>query len=276
MVISELIEHKKDILSLLDKKLNNDFKLIDKNSDKKKNTSLLNKIIKKYKDDLFKSFEDLNKKLIIEYCCSVKILEYRDLIWSYDTISLTRRIGELWQQYCSLCWTFSRKENLTRIKPPSFFSILENANKKWKINKEDFNQITNLIGEINMIEDETFVLNKVPYVVDFKSGFGSNEKGNTMRLFGVGRAYKLWNEKTELLILVKQNELNNNYLKILTNSNLWKVYMGVNAYKKIDQITGSSTFDLSKNIYNFEKDFNSKTLEKFSKMVENYKTYLTW
>ncbi|WP_214658000.1 hypothetical protein, partial [Vibrio anguillarum] len=72
------------------------------------------------------------------------------------------------------------------------------------------------------------------HIIDFKSGFGSNEKGNTLRLIAVGRAYKHWDSNTNLLFLVRQNE-NNNYLETIRRSNLWDVYCGDAAYRKIDE-----------------------------------------
>ncbi|AUO79553.1 hypothetical protein BSP10_150 [Bacillus phage BSP10] len=45
-------------------------------------------------------------------------------------------------------------------------------------------------GEIKLESDLHFEKDGVKYNVDFKSGFNSNEKGNTNRLLMVGSIYK--------------------------------------------------------------------------------------
>lgn len=95
----------------------------------------------------------------------------------------------------------------------------------------DVSTLFEIVGEINMKEDEVFRKADIPYVIDFKSGFGSNEKGNMLRLLTVGRAYHIWDHRTKLMLLVRQDE-NNNYLKVLRRSNLWEVYTGADTYKK--------------------------------------------
>ena len=94
-----------------------------------------------------------------------------------------------------------------------------------------------------MVEDEMFSLNGRNHIIDFKSGFGSNEKGNTLRLIAVGRAYKHWDKNVNLLFLVRQNE-NNNYLETIRSSNLWNVYCGDGAYQKIDELTNAGICEI--------------------------------
>lgn len=66
-------------------------------------------------------------------------------------------------------------------------------------------------GEIQLELDLHFIFEGQKYVVDFKSGFGSNEKGNTNRLLLVASIYKNLEENFNPLIFVRSAE-NNNYL----------------------------------------------------------------
>jgi hypothetical protein len=99
-------------------------------------------------------------------------------------------------------------------------------------------------GEVKLELDLHFARKDKKYVVDFKSGFGSNEKGNTNRLLLVASAYKVLDEGHICQIYVRtEEEGNNNYLRILKRSQLWEVYCGKEVYQKIQEVTG---FDLAK------------------------------
>lgn len=141
--------------------------------------------------------------------------------------------------------------------------------------KSVFADVWELVGEINMKEDEVFAVDDVPHVVDFKSGFGSNEKGNTLRLIGVGRAYRLWNPATQLFLLVRQTD-NNNYLEVLKRSNLWQVHCGEEAYKKIDELTGANINDLRKEIVNFQEDLSENFFRDIDGQLADLRSYLDW
>jgi len=58
--------------------------------------------------------------------------------------------------------------------------------------KEYYAKVWSLVssGEIQLELDLHFSINDQKYVVDFKSGFGSNEKGNTNRLLLVATIYQ--------------------------------------------------------------------------------------
>ena len=68
--------------------------------------------------------------------------------------------------------------------------------------------------------------NNKHYNIDFKSGFGSNEKGNTNRLLVVGSIYKNIIETSyENFIIVRTPENDNNhYLQTLKRSDVWEVF----------------------------------------------------
>jgi len=126
-----------------------------------------------------------------------------------------------------------------------------------------------------MVEDRTFTVDKIPHVVDFKSGFGSNEKGNMLRLIAVGRAYRLWNPSTRLLLLVRQ-PINNNYLRVIERANLWEVFCGEAAYHEIDRLTGANTIELRRDIIDFEKDLNQSFWNYLKQQPTDLTSYLSW
>lgn len=74
------------------------------------------------------------------------------------------------------------------------------------------------------------------YVVGFKSGFGSNEKGNTNRLLLVGSMYNYIETESYQCALFVRSVENNHYLTALRNSGVWNVFCGVEAYDRIHTI----------------------------------------
>ena len=258
---------------------------------KQQKTKVLNNLILREKDNIKKQL--LNKysfsrenisifNLILQYCFSVVSLEYRHRLWEYEYMSLSRRNGELWESFCKTAWDCPNT-NTVRICEPNFFQIrdniyhslrelIENHGNKDKIISK-FDDVFKLIGAINMKEDEIFMINDIIHVIDFKSGFGSNEKGNTLRLIAVGEAYKLWNPKTQLLILVRQQE-NNNYLQKLKRDSHWNVYCGYYSYIKIDEFTRSGICYVIDNIVDFEHDLSDSFIDFLKK--ESLLEYLKW
>lgn len=223
--------------------------------------------------------------ITLQYCLSVISLEYRHSVWPYEYMAFSRRIGELWERFCSACWDHPARDSVQRIDEPKFSEISHKILARIMDNSEgarglgeievDLDNLLQLIGEINMKEDEVFEVDGVPHVVDFKSGFGSNEKGNMLRLMAVGRAYKLWNPDTELLLLVRQNN-NNNYLNVLRRAGLWNVFCGDEAYGKIDQLTGSDMATIRPNIVDFDSDLSTDFQRDIDAHLSNLKSYLEW
>lgn len=223
--------------------------------------------------------------ITLQYCLSVISLEYRHSVWPYEYMAFSRRIGELWERFCSACWDHPAKDHVQRIDEPKFSEISQKIRERIMDNsvgargrgeiEVDLDNLLQLIGEINMKEDEVFEVDGVPHVVDFKSGFGSNEKGNMLRLMAVGRAYKLWNPDTELLLLVRQNN-NNNYLNVLRRAGLWSVFCGDEAYEKIDQLTGSDMATIRPSIVDFDTDLSADFQSDIDAHLSNLKSYLEW
>lgn len=141
--------------------------------------------------------------------------------------------------------------------------------------KKYYDKVWSLVtsGEIQLELDLHFISNGQKYVVDFKSGFGSNEKGNTNRLLLVASIYKNLSESYKCLLFVRAEE-NNSYFNTLKNSGIWEAFCGNEAYHKINEYSG---YDLKKWIssnMDWTNDFNAETIAHF----EEYRLlqYLLW
>ena len=98
------------------------------------------------------------------------------------------------------------------------------------------------------------------YVVDFKSGFGSNQKGNVNRLLLVATIYKNMEENYEPLLFVRaQEDSNNNYFRTLKNSGVWEAFCGESTYEKISEYSGYDLASWIKQNMDWMTDFNSAT-----------------
>ncbi|WP_255887652.1 hypothetical protein, partial [Staphylococcus xylosus] len=220
--------------------------------------------------------------LIIQYCCSVVSLEYRNQVFPYEYMAFSRRVGELWECFCKTAWDYPVNDSVCRIQPPNFINVKSIIIDRIRSNlgnnpssndvMSDVNKLCDVIGNINMKEDEVFRKDDIPHVIDFKSGFGSNEKGNMLRLLAVGKAYKIWDSRTQLMLLIRQND-NNHYLNSLRNSRIWDVHTGLDSYKKIKEITGSDIENVLK-IINWESDFSNNFYEFLVRY--NLTKYLDW
>lgn len=130
-------------------------------------------------------------------------------------------------------------------------------------------------GEISLQLDLHAEIGGRKMNIDFKSGFGSNEKGNTNRLLMVATIYKNLGDNYENVLLVRAREdLNNHYFRTLRDSEVWQAYCGEDAYAKIGEFTG---FDLwgwiSANI-TWENDLFPETVRHFTE--NNLMGYLEW
>ena len=226
--------------------------------------------------------ERQQRQIVLQYCASVAYLEYRHAVWPYEYMALSRRVGELWEKFCSSAWDFPERSDVKRISPPSFEPVLDQIRESLLRATRDNNSVTvagifddlrDVIGVVNMKEDEVFTVGDTPYVIDFKSGFGSNEKGNMLRIRAIGKAYRLWNSGVRLLLLVRQ-ESNNNYLNVIKREQLWEVYCGSRAYSMIDQLTGSNIELIRKSIIDFKSDLSQNLWNEFEST--ELTNYLRW
>lgn len=223
--------------------------------------------------------------LMIQYCCTVVGLEYRHRVWPYEYMAFSRRVGELWEAFCRTAWTYPVDPTVARMEPPDFAdvrkAILERittnlgTHDKAKEVMTDVSTLFGIVGDINMKEDEVFRKAEIPHIIDFKSGFGSNEKGNMLRLLTVGRAYRIWDHRTKLMLLVRQDE-NNNYLKVLLRSKLWEVYTGADTYKKIEEITGADIQSVKDTVIDWQADLSGEFYKYLKSQPTDLTGYLTW
>ncbi|WP_181902256.1 hypothetical protein [Thalassotalea euphylliae] len=258
--------------------------------DRRKQSSMMNQAIEQVKsnlaDGLLQKYPNLDRSklfMLLQYCYSVVSFEYRNIVWPYEFMAFSRRNGELWERFCKAAWDHSQLPNLYRIEAPNFSEVRNNfrngiinythGNQFQDKIVADIDSIFELVGEINMKEDEMFNLNNTNHIIDFKSGFGSNEKGNTLRLLAVGKAYKHWDSNVELLFLVRQNE-NNHYLEKIRESNLWQVHCGNDAYMKIDELTHAGICEVRQQAVDFKSDLSPNFWNYLVK--NNLHHYLDW
>ena len=232
----------------------------------------------------------LKQVLLITYVSFIAILEYRNLVWPYEKLDFSRRIGELWELMFKLPFYYPLNE-LNIYTPPSIDVVEDILMKKIsdfvnnlnisKANKNTllryYKSIWAIIddGDINLKLDLHFELNEEYYDIDYKSGFGSNEKGNKNRILLVARLYKSLPETHNLVMLIRQEESeNNNYLQVLKKSGLWDVYCADEAYEKIHEFTG---FDVKKWM-NDNMDWLNDISPEFMKHLSDNDliTYLKW
>jgi len=230
--------------------------------------------------------------LLISHCTNVVMVESRNSMWAYDYMAFSRRIGELWEPFCNDCFEYPVRKDVSLFVPPLFEDVRKRLSKEIKdfigslpLNPEQktsllryYDQVWSLVtsGEIQLALDLHFAIDKTRYVVDFKSGFGSNEKGNVNRLLLVASVYKnIEPEDYHCLLLVRSAEdENNNYLQTLKNSDLWEVYCGKDAYSKVKEYSGFDVKDwIDKNI-SWANDLDEETRAYLEK--EGIFKYLTW
>jgi hypothetical protein len=270
---------------------------------KKKTTAIINaikKTAKKMKSIILQRSvsqswtqeEILNNILMVTYCSYVIMIECRNKSWPYEYMAFSRRIGELWEPFCVNCFDFPVRNDIELCEPPLFSDVKECLKQETcdYINKLNLTQnekkqllsyydkVWSLVtsGEIKLELDLHFKIKNRRFNVDFKSGFQSNEKGNTNRLLLVASIYKnIISENNECLLFVRADEADNNhYLQTLKHSGIWDVFCGKETY---DQINTYSGFDLaswiSTNIQ-WENDLDEDTLEHFKKY--DLVKYLSW
>ena len=190
-----------------------------------------------------------------------------------------------------LCWEYPVNKNINYFVPPLFKDVreklaneLEDFIKRLKISDKEkkelrtyYQKVWTLVtsGEIKLELDLHFEDEENKYVVDFKSGFSSNEKGNTNRLLLVASIYQILEEGHKCLLFVRSaEEKNNHYLQTLKKSGLWIVFCGQETYKQIKNMTGFNLSSWLKLNVDWKKDFDSKM---YNHLKENNLTqYLEW
>lgn len=270
-------------------------------ADFKKKASALNKEIMKSKENLLSIVEETARSqhwsnseilecvLMITYTNDVVMLESRNAVWQYDYMAFSRRVGELWEPFCKLCFKYP-STRIASFVPPLFSEVKSSLTKeiityidgltislseKAQL-KRYYDKVWGLVtsGEIQLECDLHFTYGATKYIVDFKSGFGSNEKGNTNRLLLVGSIYQnIETENYRCLIFVRSTE-NNHYLTTLQNSGVWETSCGTETYSKIQHFTGFDIHHWIEENIDWLNDFSSQMRDTI--MHNNLQNYLIW
>lgn len=242
--------------------------------------------------EAWQNADHLRAKLLLMHCTNVVMLESRNAVWPYEYMAFSRRIGELWEPFITTCFSLPVADNVSLFVPPLFDDIRERLTQEVRdfisqlsIGDEDkkallayYDQVWQLVtsGEIKLELDLHFTHENIRHVVDCKSGFGSNEKGNTNRLLLVASIYRnIEPEDYRCMLFVRSAEdENNHYLQTLKNSGLWEVYCGSETYPKVLEFSG---FDLGQWITENVEWAADLDPEFYEHIEENdLSRYLTW
>jgi hypothetical protein len=245
-------------------------------------------LLQKSEKEQWSNQEKLEAILMINYCHIVVMIESRNSVRAYEYMDFSRRMGEFWDLFCRLCFYYPIND-ISLFVPPLFSEVkkkLENeitdyidrlaiSNEEMQALKSYYDKVWGLVtsGEIQLELDLHFIFNHQKYVLDFKSGFGSNEKGNTNRLLLVATIYQNLNENYKCLLLVRTDE-NNSYFNTLKNSQIWEVYCGHQTYQKINDYSGFNLKQWIETHIDWKSDFNAETLEHLTE--NNLLQYLSW
>lgn len=302
---STLKDRKTEVLDYFRNRANEALELVRKtfgDNQYKERAAAINKSVTETRNDFVKTLvqkarwesweqEDILKSvLLINYISYVIMLDARNEVWPYDYMSFSRRIGELWEPFCKLCFEYPLSKAMLFI-PPTFAEVRKELTKDIyeyidRLNiertqkdelKRYYDKIWGFVtsGEIQLELDLHFEINQKKYVVDFKSGFGSNEKGNTNRLLLVATIYKSLKENFHCLLLVRAEEDKNNaYFQTLKNSEIWSAHCGGEAYEKIKEFSGFDLRGWIMNNVHWQADLSKETLHHLGN--NNLSHYLMW
>ena len=254
----------------------------------KARVTLIEIIEQKAKRENWTNQEVLECVLMVTYCNYVVMLEVRHSVWSYEYMAFSRRIGELWEPFCKLAFEYPIND-LELFVPPLFADVkkmlvdeIEGYINGLSLTIEEkeqlikyYNKVWSLVmsGEIQLELDLHFIFEGKKYVVDFKSGFGSNEKGNTNRLLLVASVYQNLEDDYEPLIFVRSAE-NNNYFNTLKNSGIWSAFSGEDTYAELHKYSGYDIRNWINENINWREDLNDDFV---THLEENESLqYLTW
>ena len=223
--------------------------------------------------------DKLNAVLTATYASYVVMLELRNQVWPYEYMAFSRRIGELWESFVRTAFD-SAPSGLSYFVPPLFSEVRTGLRQELSqyianlplsgAQKQDllryYEKVWLLVdsGEINLELDLHFSLTEQRFNVDLKSGFGSNEKGNTNRLLMVATIYRNLDLPYENYLLVRASEdRNNHYFRTLRNSGVWTALCGSEAYAKMAEFTGFDLGSWVKENIHWPADLDPQTVEHF-------------
>jgi hypothetical protein len=116
--------------------------------------NLMKILLQKAETEKWHNEEILPCVLIVTYTNYVVMLECRNEVWPYEYMTFSRRIGELWQPFCKVCFDYPIKE-MTLFIPPLFSEV------KSKLTTEIKEYIENLPISSKQKEDLMRYYNKV-------------------------------------------------------------------------------------------------------------------
>jgi hypothetical protein len=224
------------------------------------------------------------------YASYIAMIELRNEVWPYEYMAFSRRIGELWEGFIRNIFDYA-PSGLTYFIPPLFAEVRAGLKQEitryiLKLPLDDsqkndlidyYNKVWLLVdsGEINLELDLHFELAGKKSNIDLKSGFGSNEKGNTNRLLMVATIYQNLELGYSNYLLVRAPEdRNNHYFRTLRDCGVWQAFCGEEAYAQMYAFTG---FDIKSWIcanIDWQSDLADDTLNHFQE--NNLLSYLEW
>ncbi len=249
---------------------------------------LITTILQQAEKEKWSNKEKLESILMVTYCNILAMIESRNAVRTYEYMDFSRRVGELWDSFCKLCFYYPIND-ISLFIPPLFSEVkkkltdeiltyvdkLNISNEEKQDLKAYYDKVWSLVtsGEIQLELDLHFSHNEQKYVVDFKSGFGSNEKGNTNRLLLVASIYQNLDDNFKCLLFVRAEE-NNSYFNTLKNSGLWEAYCGSEAYEKIKTHSGYDLKLWTDTNIDWANDFNIETINHLTD--NDLLQYLIW
>jgi hypothetical protein len=274
------------------------------NKNYKEIAACINKAINKTKHDFLHTIvenanqnnwndqDKLSSLLFTTYCAHVVMLDLRHEVWPYEYMAFSRRIGELWEDFVRLPFLYAPKAaELTSFVPPLFSEVRKSLKRDIEeyidtlsISQEQKHELIKYYekvwvlvdsGEISLELDFHAIIRGKRFNIDFKSGFGSNEKGNTNRLLMVATIYcNLEDEYNNILLVRAKEDLNNNYFRTLKNSHVWNAYCGDEAYEKIGDFTYFNIQNWINSNIDWQKNLLSTTVSDLQQ--SNLMGYLQW
>lgn len=70
------------------------------------------------------SRNELLPNLLMQFYCSyVVMLERRNSVWPYEYMTFSRRIGEMWEPFCAICFEYPPRTDGRLFTPPLFHDV---------------------------------------------------------------------------------------------------------------------------------------------------------
>jgi hypothetical protein len=247
-------------------------------------------ILSKSKKDSWSEDQTLRSLLASTYCAQAAMLDLRNEVWPYEYMAFSRRIGELWEHFASIPFAHSITE-INVFVPPLFSEVRSDLRKEigefieeLPLSKDEKSELLQYYekvwvlvdsGEVSLQLDLHAEIEGTKVNIDFKSGFGSNEKGNTNRLLMVATVYQNLEDNYNNVLLVRaQEDQNNHYFQTLKRSEVWDAFCGTDAYDKIGEYTGFDLKGWIQHNINWKTDLLPETMRHFTE--NNLTQYLEW